>query len=147
MATQKIKKTSWLRRRFIKGSALQNPDSWVDEAFGLRKKIRSDSTFQLVGDKAELQVSFTRDEIHVLIEVLGIPQMGLSIIDQEPSEVLIYEFSEKAFEVDFATLKERAHELKRKISYPLEDSFHIVSEAENLALHFFIQKDYILSTY
>jgi hypothetical protein len=145
MAVQKIKKTAVARRRFIQSRALPNLETWMDEGESLKHTIVSESTYQLVGDKTILSINSKTQHAHVLIEVLGIPQLGLSYVDMEAVEVLVCELPETVFSVDFLTLKERAEALKQKIAHSLEDSYHIVFEANHLALHFFMQKDYIQS--
>jgi hypothetical protein len=143
MAIQKIKKTSWLRRRFIQGKALRNLDTWLDEAEILKNKILTDSTYQLVGDKVILSFNPLTKIGHVLFEVLGIPGSSLQYVDLEPGDTLICELELGPFDVDFLTVIARAEALKQKITHSLEETFHIVFEGHNLALHFFIQKDYI----
>ena len=143
--SHKIKKTSWLRRRFVISNTPLDPLSWSDLSSELKQKILIDSAYQLVGDKTILKVSDKNSDTQVMIEVLGIPKLGLDFIDLEAAECLEYEFPECAFDVDFLTVKERAAELMRAVSYNLEDEYHIVLSGRNLALHFFIQKDYIQS--
>jgi hypothetical protein len=143
MAVQKLKRLTWLRRRFIKGKALRNLESWMDEAEILKNKILTDSTFQLVGNKVILSFNPETQSGHVLFEVLGIPGSTLQYYDQEPGETLVCDLEVSAFDVDFLTIINRAVALKRQIAHHLEDSFHIVFEGRNLTLHFFIQKDYI----
>lgn len=145
MKSHKIKKTSWLRRRFIKSKALLEVLSWTDEASALREQILMDSAYQLVGDKVIVNINRKTQDAHVMIEVLGIPKIGLAFTDLEASTSLVYDFEESAFDVDFLTIKKRAEEIFRAVSYNLEDNYHIVFKAHNLALHFFIQKDYIES--
>ena len=143
MAIQRIKKTSWLRRRFIESPPLKNLETWVDEAAVLKARIHNESTYQVVGDKTILRVNSHSGRVTVLIEVLGIPQINLPYIDLEPTETLICAVAESALDVDFLTLMDRADTLRSKITYSLESDFHIVLEGQNLTLHFFIQKDYI----
>jgi hypothetical protein len=145
MAAYKIKKIAWLRRRFIQSEALLGLESWFDVSEKLKELIKTDSTFQLVGDKTILSLDSKSQNAHVLVEVLGIPKINLKIVDHEPCELLIYQCPETAFSIDFATLKARALDLMGVIKLPLEDHFHIVSDGLNLELHFFIQKDYIHS--
>lgn len=145
MAAFKIKKSARLRSRFIQSEALNKFESWFDISEKLKDQIKTDSTFQLVGDKTMLTIDTKTQTSHVLVEVLGIPKVGFKIIDQEPCELLIYSFPESAFEIDFDTVKARASDLMGVITHRLEDSFHIVSDGLNLELHFFIQKDYIHS--
>lgn len=143
MAIQKLKKMTWLRRRFIKGKVLLNLETWMDEAEGLKQRILTDSTFQLVGNKVILSFNPETQDGHVLFEVLGIPGSTLQYYDQEPGETLVCDLGISAFDVDFLTIIKRAVDLKRQIAHSLEESFHIVFEGRNLTLHFFIQKDYI----
>jgi len=148
MGAYKIKKTAWLRRRFIQSEALLGLESWFDVSEKLKEIIKTDSTFQLVGDKTILSLDskdLKSQNAHVLVEVLGIPKINLKIKDLEPCELLIYQCPEAAFSVDFETLKARALDMMGVIKLPLEDHFHIVSDGLNLELHFFIQKDYIHS--
>lgn len=117
----------------------------MDEASLLREKILMDSAYQLIGQKVLLSINSRTQELRVMIEVLGIPKIGLSFTDIESKEGLIYEFPESAFDVDFLTIKKRAEDIIKAVSYNLEDNYHIVLEGKNLGLHFFIQKDYIHS--
>lgn len=143
MKSHKIKKISWPRRRFIQSAALSGPLDWSDEGSVLREKILMDSAYQLVGDIFFLRANRKTEDLTVMIEVLGIPKIGLSFKDYEACTGLVYEFPESAFDVDFLTIKKRAEEIMRGVSYNLDDNYHIVLEGKNLALHFFIQKDYI----
>lgn len=145
MAAYKIKKSARLRRRFIQSEALERFESWFDISEKLKDQIKTDSTFQLIGDKTVISINRKTGISHVLVEVLGIPKDGFKIIDQEPSELLIYNCPETPFEIDFESVKARAADLMRVITHRLEDTFHIVSDGLNLELHFFIQKDYIHS--
>ena len=147
MKSHKIKKISWPRRRFIQSAALSGPLDWSDEGSVLREKILMDSAYQLVGDIFFLRANRKTEDLTVMIEVLGIPKIGLSFKDYEACTGLVYEFPESAFDVDFLTIKKRAEEIMRGVSYNLDDNYHIVLEGKNLALHFFIQKDYIESQY
>ena len=143
MASFKIQKKSWLRRRFIKSEALHAIEGWSDVSEKLKEKILTDSTYQLVGNKVVLAINAETQETHILVEVLGIPKEGFQILDFEPRECLLYEHPETIFDVDFLTLKDRGRDLIKGIPHHLEDSYHIVFEGEKIALHFFIQKDYI----
>lgn len=145
MAAYKIKKTARLRRRFIESEALERFESWFDISEKMKEQIKTDSTFQIVGDKSIVEVNYKTQVSHVLVEVLGIPQAGLQISDQEPSELLIYDFPESSFEIDFGAITVRAADLMSVITHRLEHSYHIVFDGLNLSLHFFIQKDYIES--
>jgi hypothetical protein len=146
VSSLKIKKSSWARRRFIESAPLKSVEAWMDEASRIKQQILTDSSFQLVGDKVHLQVNSGTDVARVLVEVLGIPRAGLNVVDLEPCEVLVYNYPEDLFSVDFLTLKKTAVELKSKLSYSVAEDYHIVFEGKNLALHFFIQKDYIQTT-
>lgn len=145
MAAYKIKKTVRLRRRFIESEALERFESWFDISENLKEHIKTDSTFQIVGDKSVIAVNYKTQVGHVLVEVLGIPKVGLQIVDQEPCELLIYDFPESSFEIDFEAITTRAADLMKVITHRLEHSYHIVFNGLNLSLHFFIQKDYIES--
>jgi hypothetical protein len=145
MAAYKIKKSARLRKRFIQSEALDKLEDWLDVSEKLKNQIKTDSTFQLVGDKTVVSINSVTQIGHVLVEVLGIPKVGLKHIDQEPCEFLLYSCPESAFDIDFETIKARAIDLMGVITHRLEDSFHIVSDGLNLELHFFIQKDYIHS--
>lgn len=145
MAAYKIKKSARLRKRFIQSEALERFESWFDISEKLKNQIKTDSTFQLVGDKTEISINLKTGISHVLVEVLGIPKDGFKILDQEPHELLIYACPETSFEIDFESIKARASDLMGVITHRLEDTFHIVSDGLNLELHFFIQKDYIHS--
>lgn len=145
MAAYKIKKSARLRSRFIQSEALDKFEIGFDISEKLKDQIKTDSTFQLVGDKTVISYNAVTQSCHVLVEVLGIPKVGFKLIDQEPCELLQYACPESAFEIDFETLKARASDLMGVITHRLEDTFHIVSDGLNLELHFFIQKDYIHS--
>lgn len=145
MAAYKIKKIAWLRRRFIQSEALLGLESWFDVSEKLKEIIKTDSSYQLVGDKTILRMDSKSQNAHVLVEVLGIPKINLKTIDVEAGELLIYQCPETAFSIDFDNLKARALDLMGVINLQLEDHFHIVSDGLNLELHFFIQKDYIHS--
>ncbi|MBY0413516.1 MAG: hypothetical protein K2Q18_05095, partial [Bdellovibrionales bacterium] len=135
-APLKIKKISVLRKRFILGPSLLGQDlwpSWMDAALDLKQKIITDSTYQLVGDKVVLRVNEDSKSAQVLLEVLGIPQLGLRHLDQGPSEILIYEFPETIFDLDFAAIVDRAMALRTKIAHDLEEGYDIVFEGRNLA--------------
>ena len=143
MGAYKIKKKAWLRRRFIQSEALLDLGSWFDVSEKLKEISKTDSTFQLIGDKSIMALDSKSENAYVLVEVLGIPKINLKIVDLEACELFVYQCSETAFSVDFETLKTRALDLMSVIKLPLEDHFHIVSDGLNLELHFFIQKDYI----
>lgn len=145
MAAYKIKKLSKLRRRFIESEALDKLENGFDISEKLKNQIKTDSTFQLIGDKTTISINSKTQIGHVLVEVLGIPKDGFRIFDQEPCELLLYTCPETSFEIDFETVKARAADLMGVITHRLEDTFHIVSDGLNLELHFFIQKDYIHS--
>ena len=145
MSAYKIKKSAWLRRRFIQSEILPNLESWFDISEKLKELSKTDSTFQLLGDKSIIAIDKNSQNSHVLVEVLGIPKVNLNVVDFEPCELLIYQYPQTAFSIDFETVKARALNLMSVITTPLEDHFHIVSDGLNLELHFFIQKDYIQS--
>ena len=145
MSAYKIKKSAWLRRRFIQSEILPNLESWFDISEKLKELSKTDSTFQLLGDKSIIAIDKNSQNSHVLVEVLGIPKVNLNVVDFEPCELLIYQYPQTAFSIDFETVKARALNLMSVITTPLEDHFHIVSDGLNLELHFFIQKDYIES--
>lgn len=145
MAAYKIKKSAQLRKRFIQSEALDNNESGFDVSEKLKDQIKTDSTFQIVGDKTIFRINPKTQISHVLVEVLGIPKVGFKILDLEPCELLVYSCPESAFEIDIEALKARAADLMGVITHRLEDSFHIVFNGLNLELHFFIQKDYIHS--
>ena len=145
MSAYKIKKSAWLRRRFIQSEILPNLESWFDISEKLKELSKTDSTFQLLGDKSIIAIDKNSQNSHVLVEVLGIPKVNLNVVDFEPCELLIYQYPQTAFSIDFETVKARALNLMSVITTPLEDHFHIVSDGLNLELHFFIQKDYIHS--
>lgn len=145
MAAYKIKKSARLRKRFILSEALSNLEDGLDISEKLKDQIKTDSTFQLVGDKTIISFNPKTQIGHVLVEVLGIPKVGFKLLDIEPCELLVYNCPESAFEIDFEAIKARASDLMGVITHRLEDSFHIVFNGSNLELHFFIQKDYIHS--
>lgn len=145
MSTTKLKKTSWGRKRFIKSEALFDPSTWADAVENLKQKILMDSTYQLVGKKMILALDVKTESAHALVEVLGIPRQDLTFLDLGPLSVLTCELEESPFDVDFLTVKKRALDIMKGLSYNLEDNFHIVVEGEKLGLHFFLQKDYIQS--
>ena len=145
MGAYKIKKSAWLRRRFIQSEILLDLESWFDVSEKLKEISKTDSTFQLLGDKSIMSMDSKTQNAYVLVEVLGIPKINYKVVDLEPCELLIYQYPQTAFDIDLVTLKARALSLMSVIMTPLEDHFHIVSDGLNLELHFFIQKDYIES--
>jgi hypothetical protein len=145
MAAYKIKKSARLRSRFIQSEALDKFGMGFDISEKLKDQIKTDSAFQLVGDKTIISHNAKTQISYVLVEVLGIPKVGFKLIDHGPCELLQYVCPESAFEIDFETLLGRASDLMGVITHRLEDTFHIVSDGLNLELHFFIQKDYIHS--
>ncbi len=143
MSAYKIKKSAWLRRRFIQSEMLLNLESWYDVSEKLKELSKTESSFQLLGDKSILSINKKSNRAHVLVEVLGIPKLNLKVVDFEPCELLIYQYPQSAFSIDFETVIARAFNMMSVIASPLKDDFHIVSDGLNLELHFFIQKDYI----
>ncbi len=86
-----------------------------------------------------------------MLEVVGVPlnpdQKTLTILDQEASEVLVYEFANlDLFNLDFEALMDTAKAISKGIDAregKLSSVFHIVFDNEKIELHFFRQKDYI----
>lgn len=138
MAELKLKKISWLRRRFIQSVALHSLNDWSDVYEDLKREILTTSAFQLVGHKGVIQVESRSGTGHVLVEVVGVPKAGFESKDVEPQEVLVFEYPKTIFDVDFLTLKEEAKAIMSSIQKPLSETYHIVFDGNHLALHFFI---------
>ncbi len=138
MADLKLKKISWLRRRFIRSEALTSLNDWSDVYEDMKKAILTETSFQLVGHKGIVEIDSQSGESHVLVEVVGKPLAGFPSEDHEARDVLVMEHPDTAFNVDFLTLKKEAAGLISGIQRPLDPLYHIVFEGPNLALHFFI---------
>ncbi len=147
MAAIKLKKISWQRRRFIAGKALSDIHNWMDEKENLKEGILTNSTFQVIGQKSLIEVDSAALTTRVLVEVVGIPQAGLSSFDLEACDVLVFAPDESGLEMDFESLNARARDIIHGIAHPLSKTYHIVVEGAKLELHFFMQKDYIQSTH
>ncbi|MBC7712632.1 MAG: hypothetical protein H7177_04810 [Rhizobacter sp.] len=138
MADFKLKKISWLRRRFIRSASLQNLNDWTDVYEDLKEQILTSSAFQLVGHKGIIEINSTSGTAHVLLEVVGVPKAGFDSRDIEPQDVLVFDHPENSFSVDFLTLKKLATAIMKGIPGPISDTYHIVFDGLNLSLHFFI---------
>ncbi|MBC7430378.1 MAG: hypothetical protein H7336_17320 [Bacteriovorax sp.] len=133
-----MKKISWLRRRFIRSASLHNLNDWPDAYEDLKEQILTSSAFQLVGHKKIIEISSTTSVGHVLLEVVGVPKPGFDSKDLEPQDVLVFDYPETGFNVDFLTLNQVVKGLMRGIPGPISDTYHIVFDGLNLSLHFFI---------
>ena len=147
MAALKLKKMTWLRKRFAKSEALSNALDWMDVSESMKDSLLTSSSFQLVeAQKSIIEMNVKTGNAAVLIEVVGVPSTSIQTIDVGPSEALVYEYPMSVFDVDFLTLNKEASAIMAGIDHPLEEAFHIVFDGTHLALHFFIQKDYIQTT-
>lgn len=138
MVDLKLKKISWLRRRFIRSRALSNLNDWSDIYEDMKKEILTETAFQLVGHKGIVEIDSLSDQAHVLVEVVGVPKAGFPSEDQEARDVLVFDYSTTVFDVDFLTLKREAQAIISGIQRPLDPLYHIVFDGHHLALHFFI---------
>jgi len=141
MSTLKLFKKSWGRRRFVRSGAITDLLAWEESAITLKELILTKTNLQIVGSKVIIELR--AQEACVMIEVLGLPVTDLSVIDFESSEVLIHTYGDSIFEADFKTVLSKAREIQQKSPHPLQDFFHIVVDNHKIALHFFMQKDYI----
>ncbi len=141
MNTLKLLKKTWGRRRFIKSGPIADLLAWEVDALLLKEFVLTKTNLQVVGSKVIIEM---RAQLAaVMIEVLGLPVANVSIIDLEGSDVLIHSYGDSVFEADFKTLLSKAREIQQKSPHLLEDFFHIVLDNHKIALHFFMQKDYI----
>lgn len=147
MASLKLKKISWQRRRFIPSKALLDIHNWMDEREHLKESILNDSTFQVLGQKSVIEVNSVDFSARVLIEVVGIPKTELKSFDLEACDVLVFAVDSEALDLSFLELNSKAREILNGIAQPLSKTYHIVVEGAKLELHFFMQKDYIQSTH
>lgn len=134
----KLKKKSWLRRRFIVSPPLKSLNDWFDTYQGMKEQILTSSAFQLVGHMGVLEIESNSKTGRVLVEVVGVPRIGFLSKDIEAQEVLVFEHPRSAFEVDFLTLNQEARAIISEIRGSISDTYHIVFDGRNLALHFFI---------
>lgn len=145
MQPLKIKKKEWGRRRFVRSLLPVSIDLWHEELLKLKDKILTETTLQIIGPEAVLELN-EADEAHLLVEVLGLPTDTLDLVDSEGAETFVYLCPESIFELDFSGLIKRAREIQRtlKSKFPqsMEPVFHIVIDGQKIALHFFRQKDY-----
>jgi hypothetical protein len=144
----KLTKMRWGRRRFVV-SPLQGPiENWFDEYIQLEEKIRKNSAFQRIGQKALIEVDSTTKKGSILVEVVGTPTSGDIYFDLEPQDVFIHELDSSSFLMSFeeiAGIVQIIRGNKGLIGLGLSNYYHIVNDEEKLALHFFRQKDYIHS--
>lgn len=145
MAAIKLKKINWQRRRFIASAELHDLTTWMDADQALKRRILTDSTYQLVGKKSIVEMSSKTGTGRLLLEVVGVPKTDLPTFDVEAQTTLVWESSEEAFKMDFSALKEQAQQIIKASSQGINDTYHIVLDGPKLELHFFIQKDYIHS--
>ncbi|AUN98652.1 hypothetical protein DOM21_07850 [Bacteriovorax stolpii] len=145
MAAIKLKKINWQRRRFIASGDLHDLDLWMDADQTLKKRILTDSTYQLVGKKSIVEISTKTGKGRLLLEVVGVPKTDLPTFDVEAQTTLIWESPKEAFKVDFSALKVQAQQVIKGSNLAINDTYHIVLDGPKLELHFFIQKDYIHS--
>lgn len=124
---------------------MKDPASWMDESNTLEEQIKSHSSFQKTGPKIILEAWTSKEELRILIEVVGIPSPNFENFDMEPSEVLICSLPQSPFEVSFEEFFKHAQSIRKKINLSLQNFYHIVFDGQKIALHFFIQKDYIHS--
>lgn len=145
MAAIKLKKINWQRRRFIASAELHDLSLWMDAEQALKRRILTDSTYQLVGKKSIVEMSSKTGTGRLLLEVVGVPKTDLPTFDVEAQTTLVWESAEEAFKMDFSALKEQAQQVIKASSQGINDTYHIVLDGPKLELHFFIQKDYIHS--
>jgi len=143
MVELKLKKINWQRRRFIRSESLKELSDWSDVFEDLKKQILTETVFQLVGLKTIVEIEAASGLGHVLVEVVGTPQVGFPSVDMEACEVLSFDYQASAFDVDFVTLQHEAKAIRNGIHHPLRPLYHIVFDKDHLSLHFFIQNDYI----
>ena len=74
-------------------------------------------------------------------------KVGFDTIDYGPREILKYDYPETIYSTSmkdlFDAVSTCAEELRREVTTPFEEIFHLVFDGKKIALHFFIQKDYI----
>lgn len=141
MSTLKLLKKSWGRRRFVQSDLISDLLAWEETALSLKEIILTKTNLQIVGPKVVIELR-TQDA-RIMIEVLGLPVTIVAMTDFESSDVLIHPYPASIFEADFKTLLSKAREIKQKSPHPFEAFFHIVLDNHKIALHFFMQKDYI----
>lgn len=142
MATLRLKQKLLGRRRFIKGSNLEQPLYWQREALILREQIRLSSHYQIVSETTAILWDLDLDQFNVLIEVLGIPSGGLDYIDLPEEEIIAWELEESAYNLPMNELLEKIRGTRAKLPKKVDSKVHIVIDREKIALHFFVQKDY-----
>ncbi len=140
-STLRLFKKSWGRRRFVQSALMDDLLAWEEAALALKEIILMKTNLQIVGSKVVIELR--GQNARIMIEVLGFPITIVSMTDLNSSWVMIHPYSKSIFEADFKTLLSTAREIKQKSPHPLEDFFHIVLDNHKIALHFFIQKDYI----
>ena len=145
MSAIKLKKVSWLRRRFVKSEELADLSLWMDEDQKLREKMKTESGLQLVGRKSIIETNSKTQKGHLLLEVVGITQPGFLTQDVSESNVLVLECPEGPFHTDFLALNKKALQIINGTAHSISENYHIVLSGTKLELHFFIQKDYIHS--
>jgi len=150
MQSLKLKKHTWQRRRFVSWNKSQDSqkltfENWFSSFIDLKHRLNISSHFQIIGSKVILEMDLENKEtLDLLLEVLGPPQQGFHTFDENgPFEVLSLEIAESSFEIDFESLLAKASEIKRAIPRNLRPIVHFVVDGPKLALHFFVQKDYI----
>ncbi len=146
MATLKLKSQHFQRRRYVVDNEPNiTEDNWFDQGKLLKKRIREDSSFQIVGSKTILEMDET-GKWSLLFEVIGPPQSGFQTRDDNgPFEILSYSVQEGPFMTDFPMIKKKVAELRGLIPRKLTPRVQFVIDGAKLELHFFVQKDYIQS--
>lgn len=133
-----LKKNSIGRRRFVKSATLHELFLWTDFYAKIIYEIQTSSTLQRVGKKKIIEINTKTNQAHLLVEVLGPPQLPFEILDMEPRVIFVYTHPLGIFEEDFNTIKKKAQSLKDQVLENLADFYHIVFDEEHLELHFFI---------
>jgi hypothetical protein len=141
----KLIKKKWERRRFIKGASFSVFENWFDEWEELKEKIKQHSSFQRIGSKSIVEANLKTRAFCVLAEVVGVPAPGFKLVDFPPHELYSLELPKGPFLTTIEDIYETAGEIGGNKTLALSDFFHIVLENDQIALHFFRQKDYIHS--
>ncbi len=159
MKKLQLKKTSFIRKRFLKTPPLKKPEEWLVELENLKEFIREKSNLQMVGTKIYFEITKKSELPRMMLEVIGTPvqegllafKLGLELFDQEDSEVYVHKLSKiDLFSTDFRELIQTGRTFYRSIDKLLAGSeshfyetFRLVFDNEKIELHFFSQKDYI----
>lgn len=159
MKNIKLKKTYFIRKRFIKTAPLKNQEEWLAESERVKEFIREKSNLQIVGTKIYFEILKESEHPSMMLEVIGTPisqdllapGLDLELYDQESTEVYIHKLSKiDLFKSDFSQLIQLGWTLYRSLNKLLTESespfcetFQLVFDNEKIELHFFSQKDYI----